>query len=165
MEAQSVRKARPADVPLIAALLAEYAEKGVLLLRPSEEILESIRDFFILEDSEAADRREGLLACAALRIYDEALAEVRSIAVRPSALRHGFGRRVLHACEEDARSYGIQKVFALTYVPEFFERSGYARVQKEELPQKIWRDCFRCKLFPNCKEIAVIKNVGGAPAL
>jgi len=149
-----VRKARPSDAPRIAGLLAGYAEKGQLLLRSTEEILEGIRDFFVA----ASDDGE-ILACAALAIYDAELAEVRSIAVLPSMLRHGLGRRLLDACEADARAYNLEKVFALTYVPEFFEKSGYARIAKEELPQKIWRDCFRCKLFPNCREVAVIRNL------
>ena len=149
-----VRKARPADVPHIVSLLAGYAEKGQLLPRSNEEILEGIRDFFV-----TASPNEEILACAALAIYDAELAEVRSIAVQPAMLRHGLGRKLLEACEADARAYALDKIFALTYVPEFFEQNGYARVAKEELPQKIWRDCFRCKLFPNCREIAVIKNL------
>jgi len=158
MEAQFVvRKAAPADASGIAALLAGYAEKGVLLPRPVEEILECIRDFFVAVESAASGEPQG---CSALRIYDEELAEVRSIAVQPDSIRHGFGRRLLAACEEDARAYGVKKVFALTYVPEFFERNGYTRLSKEDLPQKIWRDCFRCKNFPNCSEIAVIKTIG-----
>jgi amino-acid N-acetyltransferase len=161
MEVQfAVRKARPADAAGIAALLAEYAEKGVLLPRPLEDILESIRDFFVAEvqNGGAADE-QGAQGCAALRIYDDQLAEIRSIAVLPHLIRHGLGRQLLAACEEDARVYGVKKIFALTYVPEFFERNGYVRVQKEELPQKIWRDCFRCKKFPNCREIAIIKAI------
>jgi len=154
MKAQFVvRKAAPLDASGIAALLAGYAEKGALLPRPVEEVLETIRDFFVI-----ADDTQGVLACSALRIYDDRLAEVRSIAVQPDSVRHGLGRLLLAACEEDARAYGVQKVFALTYVPEFFERNGYTRLPKEDLPQKIWRDCFRCTLFPNCGEIAVIKE-------
>ncbi|MDR2734341.1 MAG: N-acetyltransferase [Spirochaetota bacterium] len=149
-----VRKARPSDAPQIAGVLAGYAEKGQLLLRSTEEILEGIRDFFVI-----ASPNEEIFACAALALYDAELAEVRSIAVLPSMTRHGLGRSLLLACEADARAYDIDKIFALTYVPEFFEKSGYARIAKEELPQKIWRDCFRCKLFPNCREIAVIRNL------
>lgn len=149
-----VRKARPADVPQIVNVLAGYAEKGQLLPRSNEEILEGIRDFFVI-----ASPGEEILACAALAIYDAGLAEVRSIAVQPAMLRHGLGRTLLEACEADARAYALDTIFALTYVPEFFEKNGYARIAKEELPQKIWRDCFRCKLFPNCREIAVIKKL------
>ena len=152
-----IRKAYPADAPHIAALLAGYAERGVLLPRSCEEILESIRDFFVADAT--ADAAPRIIACSSLRIYDALLAEVRSIAVEPSTVRSGLGKQLLAACEEDARAYGIEKVFALTYVPEFFERSGYTRLPKEALPQKIWRDCFRCKNFPNCTEIAVIKSM------
>jgi len=154
MEHMSVRAALPRDAGAISALLGGYAERGLLLPRPVEEILESIRDFSVLVDG--ADE---VIGCAALRIYDTALAEIRSLAVREEYKKHGAGRRLITACEDDARRNGISRVFALTYVPEFFERLEFTRIPKETLPQKIWRDCFQCKHFPNCGEIAVVKTL------
>ncbi len=43
--------------------------------------------------------------------------------------------------------------------PEFFERCGYVRIDKAELPHKIWNECVRCPLFPNCNEEALIRSV------
>jgi amino-acid N-acetyltransferase len=48
-------------------------------------------------------------------------------------------------------------VFALTYQAEFFRRIGFERVDKGELPHKVWRDCLKCTKFPNCDETAVLK--------
>lgn len=154
MEPMIIRTALPREAECISSLLGVYAERGALLPRPVEEILESIRDFSV-----AIDTQGKVAGCAALRIYDTALAEIRSLAVREELLRQGLGRTLIAACEEDARKNGISRVFALTYVPGFFEKIGYERIAKETLPQKIWRDCFQCKHFPNCGEIAVIKSI------
>ena len=42
---------------------------------------------------------------------------------------------------------------------DFFERCGYHRIEKAELPHKIWNECVRCPLFPNCHEVALIRSV------
>ena len=71
----------------------------------------------------------------------------------------GVGRRLVEACWEAARELEIKTVFTLTYVAEFFEKCGYHRIEKADLPHKIWNECVRCPLFPNCNEIALIRSV------
>jgi amino-acid N-acetyltransferase len=61
--------------------------------------------------------------------------------------------------EEDAKVLGLKKMFALTYVPEFFERLGYGVVPLSSLPQKIWAVCFNCVYYPDCREIAVMRSL------
>jgi len=51
---------------------------------------------------------------------------------------------------------GIPRVFALTYKEEFFRKCGFLTVAKDELPQKVWRECIDCPKFPNCEETAVL---------
>ena len=63
-----------------------------------------------------------------------------------------------------ARVLEIRTVFTLTYVAEFFEKCGYHRVDKAELPHKIWNECVRCPLFPNCTEIALIRTASTTTA-
>ena len=53
----------------------------------------------------------------------------------------------------------MKKVFALTYIPEFFKKFGFAIVDKKELPHKIWNECIKCVYFPNCKEIAMMREI------
>lgn len=154
MEPMTIRAALPREAEGIRSLLGFYSNKGALLPRPIEEILDNIRDFSVVIDQQGCVR-----GCVALRIYDEALAEVRSLAVSEALLRQGLGRKLIKACEEDARKNGIPRVFALTYVPQFFEKLGFERIAKENLPQKIWRDCIRCPHFPDCGEIAVVKSI------
>ena len=54
-----------------------------------------------------------------------------------------------------SKRFGIDKVFALTMVPAFFQHLGFARVERETLPHKIWSDCVKCAKFPHCNELAV----------
>lgn len=152
--APAVRPALPADAAPLAAILAAYAAEGKLLPRSADELLENIRDFQV---HPAADGSPA--GCCALRIYSADLGEIRSLAVSPGAGGHGAGSALIAACEADARRLGITRVFALTYIPDFFLRLGYQVVSKETLPQKIWRDCFKCAHFPNCGEIAVVKHL------
>jgi amino-acid N-acetyltransferase len=155
MQSHVLERARPAQADGIAGLLARYAAEGRLLPRNADEILENIRDFFVVRDREGA-----LLGCCALKLYGADLAEIRSLAVAPVACGRGFGRELLASCEADASGYGITRVFALTYIPDFFLRQGYQLVDKESLPQKIWRDCLACAHFPNCDETAVLRIIG-----
>ena len=38
-------------------------------------------------------------------------------------------------------------------------------MEKSELPHKIWNECVRCPLFPNCQEIALIRSFHPESAL
>jgi len=51
-------------------------------------------------------------------------------------------------------------VFALTYVPELFEKLGFVRTDKALLPRKVWTECVFCPKFPVCGEVAVICEPG-----
>ena len=64
----------------------------------------------------------------------------------------------MDACWGSARELEIATVFTLTHAAGFFERCGYHRVEKSELPHKIWNECVRCPLFPNCQEVALIRS-------
>jgi amino-acid N-acetyltransferase len=150
-----IRKARMADVKAIQRLVAEYARKGDMLPRSLSEIYENLRDYFVCEDGGE------VIGSAAIHIMWEDLAEVRSLAVRDGRMRRGVGTQLVEACISEAIVLGIARVFALTYKPEFFERLGFHRVDKAELPQKIWTDCLKCAKFPDCDEIALVADFSG----
>ena len=48
---------------------------------------------------------------------------------------------------------GARRVFALTYAPDFFEKAGFKRIDRADLPHRIWAECVRCPEFPDCGEI------------
>jgi len=145
-----LRRARTADAAEIQRLIKVYADHGQMLPRSLSEIYDNLRDFFVVEDT------AGLVGCAACHVTWEDLAEVKCMAVREDRHRQGWGRTLLEACLEDAARVGVGRVFALTYIPEFFERRGFRRIEKHQLPQKIWTECIHCVNFPDCGEIALI---------
>ncbi len=146
-------KATIGDVPRIHVLVNHFAEKGEMLPRALSEIYESLRDYFVVRE------KGGVVACASLHIYWSDMAEARAVAVAEEYQERGYGTLLVNSCMEEARGLGIPTVFCLTYRPGFFERFGFRRLDKMELPRKIWSDCYRCPKFPNCDEIALTCEV------
>jgi len=144
-----------ADVKAIQRLIADYARKGDMLPRSLSDIYENLRDYFVFEDGGE------VIGSAAIHIMWEDLAEVRSLAVQEGRMRRGVGTQLVEACISEAIVLGIARVFALTYKPEFFEKLGFQRVDKAELPHKIWTDCLKCAKFPDCDEIALVADFSG----
>lgn len=144
-------RAKPADVKAMYGLIRTSAEEGQMLPRALSDLYECLRDFLI-----ARDPADGaLLGCCALHIVWDDLAEVRSLTVRADQRGHGVGRLLVAQCLADARTLGIPRVFALTYVPAFFHKLGFRDLDKEALPHKVWSDCLRCHKYPDCDELAV----------
>ncbi len=149
-----VEKARIPDIPQMHKLINDYASKGEMLARPLSELYECIRDFYVIREGER------VVACGALHVSWEDLAEVRSVAVAGDKKKTGLGANLVKECLKEAAALGIKNVFCFTYRPEFFKRLGFADIDKMELPRKVWTDCFRCPKFPNCDEIALIYRSG-----
>jgi len=148
-----IRPAKVGDAPTIAALIRTFADRKLMIRRSLGELYESIREFVVAVDDDGA-----VIGCAALHVFWEDLAELKCLAVSEAAQGRGVGRRLVDACWQAARDLEIDTVFTLTYVPEFFERCGYRRIDKSELPHKIWNECVRCPLFPDCREVALIRS-------
>jgi amino-acid N-acetyltransferase len=149
----TLRKAIIPDIKNIRTLLNHYADKGLLLPRPLSELYIHIRDYLVIEGN---DKNPSLQGVCGLGICWEDLAEIKSLAVHEDCQGRGLGSRLVEACLQEARLFGIEKVFVLTYVPNFFISFGFQEVSKSRLPQKIWADCLKCTKFPNCDEVALI---------
>ena len=149
-----VHRAAVTDVRAIHELVNGFAQRGEMLPRTMAEIYESLRDYSVV--------REGgeLLACGALHVMWEDLAEVRSLAVREERQGQGLGGLLVRSHLEEARELGLRTVFALTYRPAFFERLGFRQADVMTLPRKVWNECYRCPKFPTCNEIAVVLDLG-----
>ncbi|MCX6799343.1 MAG: N-acetyltransferase [Candidatus Diapherotrites archaeon] len=144
-----IKKATMRDAENIKELLSSYAKKRLLLDRSVVGIYEGIREFFVAE-------KDGKFAgCCALHFCWEDLAEIRSLAVKEKFKDNGYGKRLVEAALEEAKGFGVKKVFTLTFVPVFFRRLGFAEISKDALPHKIWSDCINCVHFPNCRETAM----------
>jgi amino-acid N-acetyltransferase len=155
----NIEPARISDAEAIHALVTAWADRGDMLHRPLGEIYEAIRDFKVA-------RLDGdVIGCGSLHIMGADLAEVRSLAVREDVQMKGVGAALVAACIEDGRAMGLERVFALTYRPGFFEKQGFRVANVMEFPQKVWNECVRCPFFTNCKEIAVVMDLAPAPNL
>jgi amino-acid N-acetyltransferase len=95
----------------------------------------------------------------ALHIVWSDLAEVKSLAVSEAVQSRGLGSALVNATIEEARNIGLERVFALTYRPAFFERLGFVQADVMTLPRKVWGECYRCPKFPGCNEIAMVRPV------
>jgi len=155
----NIRPARVGDVPAIQELIRTFADRKLMILRSLGELYGSIREFLVATDSQGR-----VIGCVALHVFWDDLAELKCLAVSESAHGQGLGRRLLDACWDAARDLEIRSVFTLTYVPGFFERCSYRQIDKAELPHKIWNECVRCPLFPNCNEVALIRTATGVEA-
>jgi amino-acid N-acetyltransferase len=148
-----VRRARPADAAAIHALVADYAEQGLLLPRTEDEIRAHADHFLV------ATQRKKLLGCVALKPYGAALAEIRSLAVAPEARGNGLGARLLRFALAKARRSGFARVFAVTHAAEFFAQQGFTITRRHLIPEKIARDCHGCPKERTCKLIALVATV------
>jgi amino-acid N-acetyltransferase len=148
-----VDRARVGDASSIHRLVSHFAEKGEMLPRALSEIYDGIRDYFVV-------RKEGqIVACAALHVTWIDLAEIRSLAVDEQEQNQRVGSLLVQACLEEANELGIPRVFCLVRKPAFFEKHGFQLIDKKELPQKVWAECYRCPKFPDCDEIALIRHL------
>ena len=148
-----IRSAKISDVKAINALISSYAERDRMLFRSMADIYENLQAFTVAE----ADG--SVVGCCVLEVIWSNLAEIKSLAVDQTKKEKGIGRMLVTAAIEQAVRLGVPKVFALTLEPDFFEKLGFEKVEKETLPMKVWSDCAKCPKQQNCDEIAVIKNV------
>ena len=152
-----IRKVAVREVPIIQTIINQYAKKGKLLPRALGDIYENIRDYYIAEVDEK------IVGCCALHIVWEDIAEIKSLAVLKEFSGQGIGSELLNSAMKEVKSLGITKVFALTYEQKFFSKKGFNVIPSSSLPHKIWGECIRCPLFPNCKEVAmeyIIEDAG-----
>ena len=120
---RAVRPARTADVAVIRGLVANYTEDGRLLAKAPVLFYEDVQEFVVSEEDGV------VVACGALHVIWADVAEVRTLAVDPSAARRGHGGDVLKALLERARGLGVERVFCLTFATEFFGEHGFTEIQ------------------------------------
>jgi amino-acid N-acetyltransferase len=149
----NIRPAKVTDVKEIHALVEHYANNKEMLHRSLNVIYENIQEFVVLENDGK------IIACGALHVSWEDLAEVKALAVAEEFKGQGLGRKIVEKLQENAKNLGIYKVFSLSFKPEFFKKLGYIVIPKEMLPHKIWSECVNCYLFPDCGEIPLLLNL------
>ena len=148
-----IRPARMGDIPEIADLINYHAERGRMLHRSPAYLYEWVRNFCVCQ----IDGR--IVGCCALEPVWTDLGELKSLAVRQDLRGQGIGTRLIERSLELARSIDIKRVFCLTREPIFFETLGFRRLERNELPHKVWSDCVNCPVKENCDEIALLLDL------
>lgn len=147
----TIRPARISDAADICDAVNYYAERGRMLHRSLESVYDALREFHV-----AVDDARRIVGCIAVDIFWADLAEIKSLAVRPAACGAGVGGELMRAGIADARRLGVRRLFSLTYERAFFERHGFAVIDRHALPEKVWRECIACPKVDACDEIAMM---------
>ena len=111
-----------------------------------------MRDFVVAEDNGK------IVGCGALHLYGMHLAEIRSIAVTPSTKGLGAGRKLVEALLQEAERHAVTCVCLFTRIPEFFALFGFRVATREDMPDKIYKDCVNCPRLHACDEVAMVRS-------
>jgi len=146
------REALLPDAEQIHHLIASYSTDGTLLPRSLAEICENVRDFIVLEEAGQ------IIGCGALHLYGPHLAEIRSITVHRAWQKRGGGELLVQSLMSQARKHQVSCICLFTRSPDFFSKLGFDVAQREDLPDKINKDCCVCPRYHRCDEVAMIKG-------
>jgi amino-acid N-acetyltransferase len=146
------REALLPDAQAIHDLIGSYSNDGTLLPRTLAEICENVRDFIVLEEASQ------IIGCGALHLYGLHLAEIRSITVHRVWQKRGGGELLVQSLMSQARKHQVTCICLFTRSPQFFAKLGFDAAQREDLPDKINKDCCVCPRYHNCDEVAMVKG-------
>jgi amino-acid N-acetyltransferase len=156
MKNSNLRLIKPTlkNISDIQDIVNEYVKDGIILKRDDDEVAMNIRSYILAYDNDIP------VGVGALHIFSPLLGEIRSLAVKKEYQGKGIGKQIVNKLIQEAKELGLKEVLALTYQKDFFEKLGFVEIPKESIPdKKIWADCIKCKFFPNCNEIALIKHL------
>lgn len=150
----NIVKPNAANLIGIHDLIKGFSDEKLMLPLTLEEICHRIHGFRII-----IDKSNKVIASAYLDIFTPEIAEIKSLAVAKNYQRQGLGAKLVTDCEKEAKELGIKKVFVLTYQEKFFADNDYRIVDRNTLPEKVYRECVVCPFYHNCNETAMIKEI------
>lgn len=116
----TIREAAAADWPPIQALIKQFPDHLM------QEHLPDPEEFFLAEEDGT------LIACCALEVYSQRLAEIRSLAVLPAHQGKGIATELVARCVNRAREQKVHEILTVTGTPAFFEKHGFKTFQSEK---------------------------------
>jgi len=145
-------KAKLSDIPAMQKLVISEVKEGIILDRSEDEVATNIRSYVLAKEGEK------LVGYTALHIHSRRVAEIRSLIVDEGYRGQRVGQKMVEFTLREAKALDVtEEVLVLTYLPQFFEKLGFAEITKESIPEhKIWADCIKCIHFPVCNEIALV---------
>lgn len=148
-----IRRAKMSDIEALCELINIYSEQEIVLPRTKESLYQNLLSIYVaIYDGK-------VVGTASLTILDKELAEIRSLVVDSSMKKLGIGKMLVEKIIDETRRIGIDKLISLTYQVEFFKKCGFEVTVKDNMPQKVWKDCITCPKLHNCDEIAMIMYV------
>ncbi len=152
----TIRPARLPDVAAIVNVTRDFGREGIMIPLSIGDTLERIRGFQV-----ACTEDGSIVGCVAVDTAWDKLVELRSLAVAREYQKRDIGRRLVEAALADARAFGAEEIFTLTYVPEFFRRFDFEICDRNALPHKVWLVCVKCPKFPDCGEVPMKRSLVG----
>ena len=149
----TVRRATAADVDAVFTLTSSMAESELMLSRSKYKIATMLPSFYVAEE------KGEVIGCGSCSILWTDLAEICALAVRRDKHGQGVGAAVVSALVEEAQRLKIPKIITLTYQVKFFEKLGFAVVDKDAFPRKVWRECLECPKLEACDETAMYRDI------
>jgi amino-acid N-acetyltransferase len=146
----TLRTAVPAEAAKIHALIMANLEEGRLLPRMLPELTLHAGRFVV------ALRGRRIVGCAELAPLSPQVAEVRSLAVDPSARSVGVGTRLVEELRRRARREGYDTLCAFTHAPGYFMPMGFSIVPHLWVTEKVYTDCVKCPKFRQCGQYAMV---------
>ena len=146
------REALLPDAERIHELIWSYSTDGTLLPRTLAEICENVRDFIVLEEA-GQSSAVALCTCTA-RTSPKS---VPSLSTR-SYQKRGGGELLVQSLMSEARKHQVSCICLFTRSPQFFAKLGFDVAQREDLPDKINKDCCVCPRYHCCDEVAMVKG-------
>lgn len=152
----NISKPSLSDIATMRNLILPEVQKGIILDRSEDEMANFIRSYNIVRENTS----DHIIAFASLHIHSLTLGEVRSLIVSPNYRRRGIATMLIKHILNEAKALNLKEILTLTYQKDVFSKIGFKEIAKESLPNhKIWADCIKCKKFPLCDEIALIKTL------
>ena len=140
----------PSRAKQLHALISANLEEGHLLPRTLSDLVVHAERFTI------AVRGRTIVGCADLAALSPSVAEVRSLAVDPSARGAGVGTQIVEELRRRARREGFEKLCAFTHAPAYFIQMGFSIVPHTWILEKVFTDCLKCPHFRRCGQYGMI---------
>jgi amino-acid N-acetyltransferase len=97
-----------------------------------------VQEFVVAENDEGV-----VIGCGAMHVIWEDLAEVRTLAVDPSARGTGAGHALLELLLDRAKAVGVTRVFCLTFEVEFFAAHGFRELDGAPVEPHVYEEIRR----------------------
>jgi len=131
-----VRRARITDVRGIKSIIDGYVGR-VLLAKELVTLYEDVQEFWV------AELAGELVGCGALHVLWEDIAELRTIAVVPSATGQGVGHALVDTLISVAKDLGLARLFVLTFETAFFDQHGFVEINGTPVAPEVYEEMRR----------------------